>query len=570
MNLNEFADQYLYPYKRKGNEIVPEYCPFCFGGKNHDKHTFALNVEKGTYNCKRGKCNEKGTYNNLLNKFNIRRNNKMRTFDLESINKEYCKPVDNYLSINEKCAQYLLGRGISKNTIDSFSIKSDKEGNIVFPFYEDDKLVFVKYRIPGDIKKGFRKSWREKNTKPVLFGMQLCDTDKPLCMFEGEIDAMSGYESGIPNCVSVPSGANDLTWLDTCFDFMNKFEKVYLFIDNDEAGRTLVNNLTKKLTRQEIYVVKYDGKDANELLVSKGGDIVKDSYEKATEVPRFGIKSMSSIPPLDFSKVEMIPSGLPSLDRDMGGFIHGDVSVWTGKSGSGKSTMLGQILINAVHNDFNVCIYSGELSPDRVKYWMDLQIASSENIESVYFENLDKSYNTIPQDIQRKINEFYDKKVFIYDNFDMDEDSRDSIFKVFEYAYKRYNCRVFLVDNLMTAITPNSNISYYEQQSTFIGDLTKFAGTYNVHIHVVAHTRKTSGKVTSFDISGSADIINRAANVLSIERVFNTDNKLKLSVLKNRWEGIENEYWLEFCPECKRIFEPNCECKDYLDKKKNS
>ena len=40
----------------KGNEIIPDYCPFCQGGSHKDRNTFALNVMTGAYNCKRGNC----------------------------------------------------------------------------------------------------------------------------------------------------------------------------------------------------------------------------------------------------------------------------------------------------------------------------------------------------------------------------------------------------------------------------------------------------------------------------------------------------------------------------------
>lgn len=570
MDSIEFADIYLRPYIRKGNEIIPEYCPFCMGGKHKDKRTFALNIEKGTYNCKRGKCNEKGSLNKLLEYFNIRRNDNMKALNLEVINKEYNKPVDKFLPINVKCEKYLSGRSISRKTMDAYCIKSDKTGNIVFPFYEGEDLVFVKYRVPGDIKKGFCKSWREENTKPVLFGMQLRDTDKPLCIFEGEIDAMSGHEAGIPNCVSVPSGANDLTWLDTCYDFINSFEEVYLFIDNDESGRKLKDNLKKRLTNPTILEVNYDAKDANELLVKNGVADVRSSYEKAGEIPKYGIKCLSSIKPLDFRKIEMVPSGIDALDSDIGGFMLGDISVWTGLSGSGKSTIVGQIMLEAVYNNYNGCIYSGELSPERVKYWMDLQLASSQNIRSEHFDNLNRSYYTVPQSIQDKAREFYERGLFIYDNSDIHLEEHENIFDVFEYAYNRYGCKVFLVDNLMTAITPDKNRNTYEQQSFFIGELAKLARNKNVHIHVVAHLKKTNFKVNCFDISGSADITNRAANIFLVEQISSSNKKVKVAILKNRSDGVKKQYYLNYCDKSRRIYEQNAEYRDYFDRKKKN
>ena len=69
MTPTDFAEKHFREYRIKGNEIVPTYCPFCQGGNRQDKHTFAMNAETGTFNCKRGSCASSGTFNQLLKEF---------------------------------------------------------------------------------------------------------------------------------------------------------------------------------------------------------------------------------------------------------------------------------------------------------------------------------------------------------------------------------------------------------------------------------------------------------------------------------------------------------------------
>lgn len=71
MTVGEFADKYLAPYKLKGDEVIPERCPFCHGGEHGDKYTFALNAETGAYNCKRGTCGVQGAFPDLLQNFGL-------------------------------------------------------------------------------------------------------------------------------------------------------------------------------------------------------------------------------------------------------------------------------------------------------------------------------------------------------------------------------------------------------------------------------------------------------------------------------------------------------------------
>jgi hypothetical protein len=69
MNPIEFADKYLGEYKVRGSEIVPKYYPYCHGGQNRDKESFALNIDKLTFNCKRGSCGVSGTFSKLRSDF---------------------------------------------------------------------------------------------------------------------------------------------------------------------------------------------------------------------------------------------------------------------------------------------------------------------------------------------------------------------------------------------------------------------------------------------------------------------------------------------------------------------
>ena len=41
-------------------------------------------------------------------------------------------------------------------------------------------------------------------------------------------------------------------------------------------------------------------------------------------------------------------SGIPTLDHVLGGFQYGDLTVWTGRRGEGKSTMMNQIALEAL------------------------------------------------------------------------------------------------------------------------------------------------------------------------------------------------------------------------------
>lgn len=553
----EFAQRFLHPYKTNGNEIIPNECPYCHGGQHRDKYTFALNIANKTYNCKRGSCGVQGHYTQLCREFGV-----TPMTDYSPPKRVYKKPEKQPRKIHEAAEQYITARGISVATAEAYRLGTDDEGNLMFPYFDDTgEHVFNKFRYPRKLNKGERKAWREADTKPILFGMHLCDTAKPLTAFEGEFDAMAGYEAGIPNCVSVPSGAEDFTWVDTCWDFVQQFESIYIYGDNDAPGQEMVRRLSVKLSDKRVFVVQHECKDANELLFRQGTSAVRSAWESAKEVPAAGLLNLAEVVPLDVESLESVKTSIAPLDKMIGGFYYGDVTVFTGKRGEGKSTLLSQLMLDAIEDGKKVCAYSGELRADRFQFWTDLQAAGKKHISEYYDHAKDRQVCYVPKETRDKIHSWYNGRYWLYDNTKASTDEEVTILQAFETAAKRYDCRVFLVDNLMTANHEKiSDNDFYRQQSRFVGQLVSFANRHNVHVFLVAHPRKTKGALNNDDVSGSGDITNRAANVISLSKIVNLDLNapcdLSLEVTKNRWEGNCGAISLNYCKVSHRIYAP--------------
>ena len=190
----KLADKYFGEYKIRNGEVIPDVCPLCGGGSSRDKETFAVGLYNGAFNCKRGSCSgangyREGNFKQLCNFFGE------AGFEFSSLpktiraaKKVYDKPdPEKFVPITEECINYLSTRGISPDTVKDFKLLSDEKGNIVFPFYRDNKLVYVKYRKPKKhTKADGPKEWQEPNTEPILFGMDNVSFRKPLVITEGE------------------------------------------------------------------------------------------------------------------------------------------------------------------------------------------------------------------------------------------------------------------------------------------------------------------------------------------------------------------------------------------------
>lgn len=559
MNVLEFARRYLFPYRQKGSEIIPTYCPYCKGGTHKDKYTFALNIDKQTFNCKRGSCGVQGHFTELCRDFGevAETNYELR----QPKQKKYKKPATVVNAAKAKVEAYLKLRGFSKETWERRKV-GESNGNIAFPYYdENNELVFMKFRKPKKYTGNGQKAWREKDGKPILWGMNLCTFDKPLVIVEGEFDALALDECGIENVVSVPSGAEDLTWIEICWNWLEKFSKIIIWPDNDQPGQEMSRNVIARLGEYRCYIVQAKYKDANETMFREGKDKVKEYVETAKEVPVNGLLRLADVTSLDVTKIQRIRSNIKWIDREIGGWGYGDLSIWTGKRGEGKSTIIGQIILEAVDQQIPVCAYSGELRADRFQYWIHLQAAGKEYIK--YYDDplREKMIPYVDRETSQRIKNWYYDYLFLYDNrFNPESREEKSIIKLFTYAVKRYGCRMFVVDNLMTAMfnSEDNERDYYRRQANFTGKLKEFANAYNVHVHLVAHPKKTGRIDDNDDVMGSGDIPNLADNVFAIEKIedkteIDCDSIIK--VMKNRWEGTTDKIGLMFDKDSKRFYQ---------------
>ncbi len=553
MNAIELARKYLRPYKIVSSEVIPMHCPFCGGGEKRDKYTFALNLHNNNYNCKRGKCGKAGTFFGLAKLFNETADKEKSSYKPKKAS--YIKPSKrNLRGMTDKGVEYLAERLISLATIEKNKIVTDDKGNIAFPFFdENEEFVFLKYR---SIEK--KKMWREKQTKPILYGMQHCDNEYPLIIVEGEIDKLTLDECSVINAVSVPSGSEDFEWVDNCYYWLLQFQEIIIFGDNDSAGQKMIEQLARRVGEYKCKVVDAehykDCKDANEIYVKYGKEQVIKAIKNAKDYQMSGLIRLSDAKAFDMESSPKIKFNIEELDNYIS-LMLGQVSIVTGTNASGKSTFLSQILAECIEQNYRVCAYSGELPAPVFRFWFELQMAGPKHIKE----------GKVIKTVSNLMRSWYKDKFFFLDCFNDGVD--DDIIKTFEYVYKRYDVKVFLIDNLMTVLYTDVNEKdYYRRQSQFVGKMITFAHKYNAHVIIVAHPKKTKERVSKEDVGGLMELTNRVDNVIAVHRLSEAeimskkygDSDAIIEVLKNRYSGHqEKKIGLRFDTVSKRFYRWN-------------
>lgn len=314
--------------------------------------------------------------------------------------------------------------------------------------------------------------------------------------------------------------------LEECvFDSNHKAPDACIFAMNNGAiGYKCFHNSCQRYTWKDVRIkFEPDAYDKKEREYSKQrttkptGTTIAELIGKAKPTDEAKVfVQMSDIEAVDRSQLVTIPSGFTELDKKIIGFNKGEISLWSGRNGSAKSTVLNQICLNACQEGFKCAIFSGELTKQRIKQWIQLQAAGKQNVvPSKKYENL----FYVPQQTGEKIDKWLDGKLWIYDN--AFGNKFESVLNYLKELVERENIDMIVLDNLMALDILTLNGDKYQQQTTMILALVDFVKTYNVHLHIVCHPRKAATFLRKDDISGTADLTNAVDNVFIIHRVGN-------------------------------------------------
>ena len=561
-----FAQEQGIKVKRVGKEMIFAHCPYC-GATTNKRDKFSIDTKTGMFHCFRASCGVKGNMITLAKDFDFSLGD--RELD------EYYRPTRTFrrfkktepIEPTDPAISYMDSRDILKDVVQKYQITTNDKGMIVFPFMDENgEIQFIKYRNPAP-KDGENKEWSERNCKPILFGMYQCNLQNDtLVVTEGQIDSLSVAQAGIENAVSVPTGANGFTWVPYCWNWVSKFNKIIIFGDHEHDHITLYNDFVSRWGADKVWHVReedYMGcKDANEILQEYGPEQIKICIKNAVTAPVPRVKKLSSVAYVNPNEFEKLSTGINVINSTLkGGMPFGQVILITGKAGDGKSTFASQLLLNAIEEGYKCFAYSGELPDYLFKSWLDAQAAGYWNTEMEKPRWSDVEIPKVRYAAVQQISEWYKDNVYIYDNTDVNDDSEeDELISLLERSINHYGVRVFLIDNLMTALDLEATIGTdkYDCQSRFMKKLAKLAVNYNVLILIVAHKRKdTRFTETNDNVSGSADVVNLASIVMSYERNKDIDDSQRLlKITKNRLYGTlnTNGIVLEYDSVSKRIY----------------
>lgn len=197
----------------------------------------------------------------------------------------------------------------------------------------------------------------------------------------------------------------------------------------------------------------------------------------------------------------------------------GEVSIWSGVNGHGKSLLLNQICAGLMDQGEKVCIASMEMKPAATMTRMCRQIAA---------------VNRPTEELIRAIHVWTDNKLWLYDQ--QGTIKADRIIAVARYCHDKLHVTHFVIDSLMKCGMGGDD---YNAQKRFVDDLCAHARDTGQHIHLVTHSRKgasESAQPDKFDIAGSGDIANQVDNIFTVWRNKDKEEATRKGTLKDTSE----------------------------------
>jgi twinkle protein len=503
----------------------------CRKPKNHKKQCASYDWERGLGTC-----------------HNCNRTFQLHTYQRKGASeKVYKRPEtpESIIQVDTKIKKWFESRGISEQTLKALKVTEGPEwmpqtgkteNTIQFNYYMGDQLINVKYR---DGRKNFKLY---KGAEKVFYNINNIVGHKDCIIVEGEMDALSLYEAGIENVVSVPNGAtlntNNLDYLDNCIDYFTDKEKIIIAVDKDEAGQALQTELIRRLGAEICFLINFeDCKDANEYLVKYGKDDLIKCVNAAKPVPLENVTTFKDIEDevTDFVKngfKQGYQVGLSNFDEIFSTYTGQFITV-TGIPSSGKSDFVDQMVVGYNKNyNWKTAFASPENAPTYLhahklmrKVWQDMPGRSD-----------------IGTDKWKQVAEHVNDNFFF---IDMERYTLEAVLRKGAELVKRKGIKCLVIDpfnKIRDTDCKSEDVNRYTME--YLTKIEMFAKKYDVLVFIVAHPTKMykdkDGQIeepTMYNIKGGGEWYDASYHGILIHRNYE-QKTVKAKILKVKFQNL--------------------------------
>jgi replicative DNA helicase len=579
----ELVKELKFSFRESEREVYID-CPFC----NDTRKRMGINKESNAWHC--FNCNSRGktlsTFKKALGKLKKLGRDKIVEYkDTDSVRiKQGLGPALNKAFVkNEVANKYLIEeRNLSQECVDHFKIgarskfvistgankgkKYDAGLHIALPYYEGEKLVNVKYRAvePRLSKDDKPMKWRrETGGKTALYNYNVLndhDYDE-MIICESEIDCMSIWAGGYKNVVGLSAGAEGFKqeW----YDLLERYEKIFIVLDNDKAGQDGAEKLARRLGMGRCFnvILPENAKDPNDFFKLYPKEDFESYLNKGKQFNPKNITNLKSTVRDMISNIgkrsmqlDGLDTGWKQVNNILGKVGPGNLITIAAKPKVGKTTLAMNWLLYLAYQGFPSFNYQCEMEKEdmvikygnmvmydrmpeipEVDYTEEGEPLFNDHAHKVAFEEacddkrmwLKSVMLRLPID---KLKSFHPQTSDLID--DNDGEALDKVCDKIKEAVQRFGCKLVVFDNLHFLCRGDRAKEQIDKASRRFKLLAK---ELQIVFVLITHPRKTNHNraLTNDDLKDSASIFQDSDAIILLHRAYLDDSDLP--------EGLEDE-----------------------------
>jgi len=324
--------------------------------------------------------------------------------------------------------------------------------------------------------------------------------------------------------------------------FLDQFDTIFIWLDNDIQGFQNAKLFAQKLGEKKCRIVSSSLPSATKCVREKIP--LKDALRDAKSIYHESITTFENLREsvfLEFLQAEEMMgvkwSRFDGLNTILGGFRRGEMTIFTGRTGSGKTTFLSEYSADLCAQGVNTLWCSFEVKNTRLLRTM-LKQYSCVNID----QNIDV-FNKIADKFSQLplyLTDFHGSQVLT------------KVVDAMSHAVYVHDINHVILDNMQFMLgTQGRSFDRFAVQDEAIETFRKFATSHNCHVTLVIHPRKEDEELlTANSIFGGAKATQEADNVLLLQEEKSSDSFFKkkyIEVAKNRYAGNIGKERLRFC-----------------------